>query len=268
MKSFLSENSAELTEFSTSYFQSIASTKQLKNMPSFFSDATACGVAMALREIIASAMAFVMDKYCPLLGEMSDLVTHAVDPWSNFAEVSTVHCLAADCGRLSNPDLALVSALQGLLEPQYLNLLAPAFAAILTAPQWSRAIYFPALESFGGNEHCIVLALARLLECYVAIPEKAQRAEQTVKAASAKFVEMASHVLVMLRNFESEESNKDKPLRAMVFLLELFVRFSPTVNRGTLEKFLPYALIHDCQVDIALGKACYTDSFVEGFDKV
>jgi hypothetical protein len=214
-------------------------------------------------------MANVMDKYCPLLGEMVELTTAAVDPWANFNEVAPVHCLAADCGHLSHPDLALVSALHDAVTPQFLKLLPAAFSAVLTAPQWSQAIYFPALESFGGNEHCIVLTLARLTECYVATPDKAVGANtrEMVKTISTKFIEMASHVLVMLRNFESEESHKEKPLRAMVFLLELFVRFSPAVNRGTLEKFLPYALIHDCHVDIALGKTCYTDSFSEGLDK-
>lgn len=221
-------------------------------------------------QILLSSMEKVMGKYCPLLGEVSELIISAVDPWSNFVEVSAVHSLAADCGHICNPDLALVAALQGVLEPQFLNLLAPAFAAILTAPQWASAIYFPALESFGGNEHCIALTLARLLDCHIASSEigKSARAQQTIKGASAKFIEMASHVLVMLRNFEGDEANKEKPLRAMVVLLELFVRFSPTVNRGTLEKFLPYALIHDCHVDIAMGKSCFTDAFTEGFDRV
>lgn len=51
MKIFLADNSAELTEFSTSFFQSIAKAKQLKNLPSFFHDAIACGVALAMREV-------------------------------------------------------------------------------------------------------------------------------------------------------------------------------------------------------------------------
>lgn len=210
-----------------------------------------------------------MDKYCPLLGEMVELASDAVDPWENFEEIAPVHCLAADCGHLSNPDLALVSALHDVITPEFLTLLPAAFAAVLTAPQWSQAIYFPALEAFGGNEHCIVLTLARLVECFVAVSDKenGSNARRDIKIASTKFIEMAAHVLVMLRNYEGEEVHKDKPLRAMVFLLELFVRFSPAVNRGTLEKFLPYALIHDCHLDIALGKICFTDTFSEGFDK-
>ena len=70
----------------------------------------------------------------------------------------------------------------------------------------------------------------------------------------------------MLRLFESDEQNKTKPLRAMAFLLEHFVALSPAVNRGNLERFLPYALLHDSQVDISMGKQNYIGTLTAGFD--
>jgi hypothetical protein len=213
-------------------------------------------------------MSKVLEGFSPVLGEVTKVISEAIDPWNNISDVSSIFCLAADCGQLSSPDIALMSSLQNFQDSTALRLLPAAFAAILTLPQWNQSLYFPALEAFGGNEHCIILTLVRLIEVFSVTSEKTKLGanQEMMRSVSAKFLEMASHVLVMLRTFESEESNKDRPLRAMVFLLELFVRFSPTVNRGTLENYLPYALIHDCQVDIAMGKTCFNDAFTEAFD--
>jgi NCK-associated protein 1 len=51
MKDFVNENANELTEFSKNYFQSMSAAKQLKDLSGFFHDATACGVALAMREV-------------------------------------------------------------------------------------------------------------------------------------------------------------------------------------------------------------------------
>ncbi len=175
--------------------------------------------------------------------------------------------ISADCGRVSKPDLALVSAMEPLQEAGIFELLPAAFAVLLTAQQWSDVTYFPALEAFGGNEHCLIIALAGMIECFVSSSEEnPDEIFRNIKTVSSKFLEIASHVIVMLRIFEGDDQNKSKPLRPMVFLLELFVSISPTLSRGDLERYFPYALLHDSQVDIALGKHCYSDHITMGLD--
>lgn len=51
MKLFINLNRGVLTEFSLNFFQSIASAKNLKNLPMFMRDCVSCGVALAFREV-------------------------------------------------------------------------------------------------------------------------------------------------------------------------------------------------------------------------
>ena len=219
------------------------------------------------KQILSTALHASLEEQCPLLGEIVDIAVNSVYPWSKLREMAPIFFISTDCGRVSRPDLALVSAIEPLQETGIFELLPAAFAALLTAPQWSDVSYFPALEAFGGNEHCLIIALASMIECFVSSSqENPDETFRNIQTLSSKFLEIASHVIVMLRIFESDDQNKSKPLRPMVFLLELFVSISPTLNRGDLERYFPYALLHDSQVDIAMGKQCFTDHITMGLD--
>ena len=62
MKGFVNSNASTLTELSETYFQSLASTKQLKDLSSFFNAAVACGVALAMREVLFSVCSLIHDR--------------------------------------------------------------------------------------------------------------------------------------------------------------------------------------------------------------
>lgn len=206
----------------------------------------------------------------PFLAETAEVVARAADPWDGgLSELAPVHTLAADCGLLGAPDLSLIAALDGLQDARIFDMLPATFAAMFAAPQWANASYVMSLEAFGGNEHCIMLALARLIEFFsTAVSTGGDVGETQIYArrAAIRFIEISSHVLTMQRIFEGEDPNRDKPLRPMSVLLEHFVAYSPLVTRGDLERAFPYALLHDSQVDIAMGKMRFQDSIVRGLD--
>jgi hypothetical protein len=166
--------------------------------------------------------------------------------------------------------LSIIAGLDGHQDIRVFDMLPATFAAMLAAPQWASASYVMSLEAFGGNEHCTMLALARLIEFYsTSIAAGTGEAGETqiyARRAAIRFIEISAHVLTMQRIFEGEESNRDKPLRPMSALLEHFVLYSPLVTRGDLERAFPYALLHDSQVDIAMGKLRFQDSIVRGLD--
>mmetsp|Transcript_17413 Transcript_17413/g.29193 ORF Transcript_17413/g.29193 Transcript_17413/m.29193 type:complete len:313 (-) Transcript_17413:599-1537(-) len=70
-----------------------------------------------------------------------------------------------------------------------------------------------------------------------------------------RYVAVAAQILLIRREADIPvNSTPHPPYRAMSTMLDTFVAMCPALVRGTLEKYLPHALLHADLVDISLGK--------------
>lgn len=239
----------------------ITSAGKLTNIVQFMQNALHVGMALVFREMLHAGLQEIQMKYTPAAREVMDLAVKVVkrerlDPevWtSSPATTDALDALASATGALPTVDISLVAALSQFRSADklpYAMLLPEAFCALLTASIWNSATFVPEYEVFSGNEHVLMLCVARLLQ---AIHPKA-----VYEKEAARFLQLASQSLLLLRDREmSQGSNTGigvgslagvTPLRSMMLLPEMFVDQCPCLRRSVLEKCLPFALSHACRV--------------------
>ena len=141
--------------------------------------------------------------------------------------------------------------------------------------------YLPSVDVFDGNEHCIQMAIAKLLLCCnVRICEDRTSFEiNEIKYVenTSNYFEFCAHFLLSMRiHINNEEKKKEKsnsilnslnssniilyinrPLRAMTILLYKYLDYTTPYFKtftGILDKLLPYVLVHSDRIDITVGK--------------
>jgi len=189
---------------------------------------------------------------------------------------------------VTDRDLDLCWALARLdLSSSYMEelLLLPAAAsALFLCDKWEKAMYLPHLEAFQNNEHCIQVALSRLLPTFFVLStsnlgqinnesyDEHKSGQGQMKPSSRltdihrtrdlfrnyveRYLSLAAQALLTQREIEAT-SNVHFPHRTMSALLEYFVSLCPTsdaVDRGLLEKHFPNYLSHSDLVDVSLDR--------------
>lgn len=183
------------------------------------------------------------------------------------------------CWALARLDLASNSHYK-----EELLLLPAAASALFVCDRWEKAavMYLPQFEAFQNNEHCIQVALSRLLPAFFVLStcnlgqlnidgsdsydeQKSDQAKklsshQTARDDSRSYVErylsLSAQALLTQREIEASSSSTHFPHRSMSVLLEYFVSLCPSdvIHRGMLEKHFTNYLAHSDLVDVSLGR--------------
>jgi len=147
------------------------------------------------------------------------------------------------------------------------ELLPVAFAASFMSDRWDNSKFDTEKAIFQGNEHAISLSFSKLMiailsNAFSNSSEGSSTIFMKIKESAELFLEIASHIFAVMRAQESQLVYKYKPLRAMISVLESTVTQFPEgiINRSSLEKHYPYAMIHSDFMDIALGKITFSDT--------
>lgn len=220
----------------------------------------------------------------PSLCSAVSSVRESVLPFGDTSVSIPLYTLSVDLGANPAIDLGLAASIASLIKSQEpsisarnLALFPAAAAAIFASESWENTDYILSYEAFERNEHCMIFAISKLVTCFFgdeSLFGAAASAEAKTSSSSSggdvsrtsgingvgnlqlmaeAYLRMSSQVLLTLRSVELT-AYPTRPLRGMCLLLELFVRFSPAADRRSLEKYLPYSLLHASLVEISLGK--------------
>lgn len=168
-----------------------------------------------------------------------------------------------------------------------LLLLPAAASALFVCDKWEKAaaMYLPQFEAFQNNEHCIQVALSRLLPAFFVLStcnlgqlhiddsgsndeqksmdytklSSHQTARDNYRSYVERYFSLSAQALLTQREIEASSSTAHFPHRSMSALLEYFVSLCPSddagvVHRGMLEKHFTNYLAHSDLVDVSLGR--------------
>ena len=87
---------------------------------------------------------------------------------------------------------------------------------------------------------------------------------QLFQQESELYLQLGVAILLDIRGSSGYEW-QSLPVRSMIFILELYVRHNfPHLHASSLEKYLPYTIMHNSYADIAMGKHKVTDKLQSG----
>jgi len=132
-----------------------------------------------------------------------------------------------------------------------------ALAFAFNSEFWKRAHYIPDHDTYTGNVHLIILALAKMLPCFDTLNASGENVSSTKLAE--QFI-AASTLAILKTDFESNKTAHPNNTCVLLSLLEKFVEWSDetVIDRASLEKYIPYALLHHGQMEMK------KDSFLHG----
>lgn len=261
VKRFLARNLDALRAFRGAYVTGrwLETARQLQGLGDMMGACVATGMALSLRRILHDALRRVQRRAAPFVQQTLEAARGATkDDAAAAAEFDALDECAMDCG-VESPlsDARLREVVQRELNPradqQVVELLPFAFAALLTAEQWTATFFLPGFDVFTLNEHVIAVTIRKLLVATQPAAPLREAGGGRLGAAFKDYMKCASFVLLRMKMLE-EEVFAAYPLRAMVLLLESFVRECPFLERSMLEDFMPYSILHNSYMDISLGK--------------
>ncbi len=231
-----------------------------------------------------------LQSYSPFLLASLTSLSSSIRPWIVQNVTAPLLSLAADAGVQTESDTLLAQALRPLVstpeEKRLFTLLPVAYAAAFMSPYWTaNGNFLPAFEAFRGNQHCLALTISKFLLCFIesssgtnegrpasmpkrrmTLADNGSTLSVALREAADTFLELSANVILAMRI--QEEEYMDRTIRPMSNILELFIRYFPLMDRHCLEKYLPYALIHTSQMDIAMGKIKGSDNIANGMQMV
>ena len=283
VKEFLEVNKSTLLELRRDYCTSIGASFKLQNLEEFTQTLVGIGVALAMRERLSLSLRDSHELWIPSTLSSLQAMIGGIDTWAQISQqnttTDTLYQLAADMGieeLTKEKDITLQNLLRSSIMTDenddmiLFELLPVACASTFLSTRWDTVHFEVDKEVFEGNEHTICLAIPKLITSLVGIAvgegrEDVSVGESTVlsslKEAAELFVAMSAHFIAVMRVQESEPMFRVKPLRAMSTVLEASVLEFPhrILTRATLEKHLPYSMIHSDNMDISLGKLRFGD---------
>jgi len=255
VKRFLATNEGMLLEFKQKYMSGSWAeiAGRMRDSPAFIHNSVCLGVALVMRRLLHDALGQSQRLYAPFVQSTAAIAFNAVDARLNHEAALSLSCVGMDSGTLLHPDLSLLATLRHLNsnsdDHRLFDFLPCAYAAIFLSDYWKRSQFIPSMDAFSNNEHTIALALNYLLQAF-----HAREGNRTIIQKSAEnYIEASAFVLLRMRSNERTEY-RDFPLRSMFAMLEQFVYYCPDIDRGVLERYVPYAVLHASYVEVALGK--------------
>ena len=259
----------------------------LQDLDGFTGALISIGVCLAMREALLGALRGVSSSRSTSLFDALTTTVSVMHPFSTdintFMQTAN---LAADMGLSLQHDAALLSSLDDVIRNdeeeenrRHLHLFPAACSTCFLSDVWAHAAFDAGSESFGANEHCIVLAVSKLLfvlygfaqggggpsESYHYNQERQHRGDSNISSeynhskddyckSIKEYVQTSSLLLLLLYRRELDALKSGVTPKALVVLLERFVQEnSHAVSRHDLEAGLPYCFVHACALDLGLG---------------
>jgi hypothetical protein len=229
-----------------------------------------------------------MQLYAPSIVDSLTYLCNSSNMMEDTSTIINLFSLASDSGARTKVDLSLAKSLSAILalEPNgsagigvnesIWKLLPLAAAATLAVDKWDSAHFLFELNAFERNEHCAVIAIAKLLPCIALLPGVADVEKNTnglngssydtitrkCEMVMSTYLNMASRMLLLLRQMENTSSYSTRPLRALCLLIETFARSAPFARQRQRQTdlFFPQMLAHSSRVDVSLGRQKHNDA--------
>jgi hypothetical protein len=167
---FLSSNRSALQEMADQPHQNSGRAFTLERLSDFEQRLVNIGVALVLRDMIHKALGESMRSVCPSLHPALEAFTESVCAWGNRKLSTPLYTMCADAGAVPEVDLALAAAIEPVTTAEaaddYLHLFPAAAAATFASEHWDNANYVASLEAFDRNEHCMMVAVSKLIVCF------------------------------------------------------------------------------------------------------
>lgn len=122
----------------------------------------------------------------------------------------------------------------------------------------AEADYRTAVEGYRTNQHCIAEALSALVVCFKALTSQS-RNEAEITLLLELFLEQSSVLLLRGSLMDPKLLTKLVPAQAYnwsdaVVFLDMFVEHAPFLQRESLERIMPYALVRSMYHQVYLPK--------------
>jgi hypothetical protein len=204
----------------------------VKGSNTIFNHLRMIGIGLMFRKMIREALTQVPGKRdVDLLLKSSSMIAggNNGDLWSSNRDLLSVF---SDTNFANNLTLAVAASMVG-------------------CESWKSAEFLLRLDAFANNVHLIAFATCEILKLITPIPKNLRKRELDFLAA------VCAMLLDMKRDQEKEF--KDWPLRALFQFPQKIVEYSTYLKMADLEKWLPYSMLVQAQLDIVLGRNRFDD---------
>lgn len=273
LSTFLVTNKSFLNLIRDDYIAGIKSASQVKNFDELENVLIYVGMCINVRSMIHRALGESMELVAPSMCVTLQAIRNSVLSEENITAFGPINTVCADLGFLAPLDIPLIQSLSPVFITQTTEniwkLFPIAAASIFISDKWESAHYVFAYDVYDKNEHCIMIAVAKLLMCMSTIPSILD--PQVLNITSGKrlfqilpesFLRLSSQILLQLRLMENTSGYTNRPLRSMMLLLESFVQYTSFMDQKYLESCIPYSILHSCRMDVSLGRNKYNDTLV------
>ena len=226
------------------------------------------GYCFALLRLLSESLHGIQEENCSTLSSLYSCLREVVD----FDKL----LLDPEMARNKNirENLILLTSKRPLRSPKIISMLQRFIdknqvseSALLSLPYalalafdsdfWVHAHYIPDHDTYTENVHLVVLAFSLLLPCFDIL----NNSGENISSANLAENFVASSALVILTPVANgNKSKRPENTFVLLSLLEKFVGWSDEaiIDRASLEKYIPYALLHHGQMEIK------KDSFLHG----
>lgn len=227
-------------------------------------DLIGVGILLTFRRALKAALRRVSHDRVPFLSTMVASVQSACEEnTSSRPALVPVDCLANDVGLdVGAADQSLKAALAQFKTTaedvaEWDVLPHAVAAAFYDSSIWRRTTYLESVDAFASNEHLLgpaVQSLTFVFQSVVIERPSGMEPQATIAQSLQSFVVSTATVLLRMKARQRENGFKDLPLRAMLVLLEKFVESCPYMSNSTLQRVVPYEMMHAAYVDMGLGR--------------
>ncbi len=259
LKEVLNENRAACLELQKLFVEKDAEClnafKSFRNLDSVVSIETSIGLALHFRELVHEALGSVMQEQVPFLRDAVQC-TFLQYARNTFMVEDYMACdiLAFECGiPVGTADQTLKLALKDVVgsssdDVQLWSLLPTLTAATMLSKSWAESDYRTGVEGYRTNLHCVAKSLTELVVVFKSLTSQT-RNELEIQLLLEVFLEHST--VLLLRASQTDPRNLQKltgnpPVTnwsdTLIFL-DLFLEQAPYIERETLERIMPYALL-------------------------
>jgi NCK-associated protein 1 len=259
LKELVNENRAACLELQKLFVEKDAeclnALKMFRNLDAVVGLETSIGLALHFRELVHEALGVVMQDQAPFLRD-AVTCTFLQYPRNTFMVEEFLACdiLAFECGiPVGTADQKLKLALKDVIgstadDAQLWSLLPTLTAATMLSKSWAESDYRTGVEGYRTNLHCVAKSLTQLVVVFKSLTSQT-RNELEIQLLLEVFLEHST--VLLLRASQTDPRNLQKltgnpPVTnwsdTMIFL-DLFLEQAPYIERETLERILPYALL-------------------------
>jgi NCK-associated protein 1 len=216
---------------------------RMEGLDEFTQCGTRIGTVLIFRKMFYGALQSVLERRIPFIHQfIRDLHQYAeTTQWDSLAQATGLHC-SVDPGVLKVVEMHCTAKESD--RAIWNNMMSMSAASLWQLAYNPGTVFNAELDAHENNAHALSLTIASLSSAaFTLMAETEAKTEESIEAAQAEFLRIASVCLLRLGNKASRGSRDPTNRDSAYVILDRLVSDSDFITADALEKYFPYSLV-------------------------